>query len=1183
MYGFRKWQAALGLWAVATFALTSGAYGEVACQATVGPGPNATETLRDQFTPEGLVAVASEMAAANAAGQAGCVLDVPDFDWTGEGFIPTLEDLPLLAVDASSLNGDQLAERILSLAALLLYELDPVMRYSVLSNDVGGAAPLVQGRGDHATQMRQVMEGILERVSAGEIEMQETRELGLLLAITHYKSTEPLLNGDDIFAFEYNFTQIYSGPIHRYYNYFSNRDATGIALPGYGQWWSWNFFSGLPASLLEPLDEEDPDSPPYLKFISGMGDGNIALIPQAWEFEAEYLETIVAEQRSAVGRYFTPRVYLDPGSSQLFDFAGVDPDGYAKPEELIVDPYLDPGTAGNATWPQGYAVDFKDLAVDGEAFPGILWYDNPDSTPTLGFKTLVETLADNPSTAASVLEQSEEIWNEKIKPKWVELADLAQQRLEQSQDDFFTGAWRAKIGKVLKVNRDPQTGQSVSFVVESPSGYPVVVPSEPFKNKGQLRSDAVSQAQAALPPGKARGKTNASKGRVSTLDAAADEIEAQILATQEGIKEMDTWYEAALASSQGLHPGDPFNLVEKVVESRGICGPDYGTGTDPYESVSAIVNNYTGVTKIVGQDAPLTELVFESGSRLASFLYEVREFLANEYVKENWEAYGFASREEAGVCKTSPVLGELKYERIRDDILEKTESGYEKSDLAVLGRHYGYDEDGKVIPEEWEILPAGEYGFPQATGPLRYVAPDVTRVEDEDDPDNPSLDTVTIHSKLKYTYQEFDYIYRHHYAVDPEAPLSSDNDSDPNRGNGERLYQWADDEDVNFIAAFRRREVLTSNDLEPESVGAVFLGPDLTPGGDEYTKSGTYYRWKADWIFQKLSGFVIVNAVQQKLLPPLFVQQYFSSTFEDTNGDTCGFGLADIPEGEIRSRFRLGGQTGGSANSSSGPSLQLNRYQVFIRLTTTNPAGPFPNLVSQNQLFLHEGALGHGFDGLPDGVDFLREIDNPLSWVTNVNNNGGFKTPPFGVYTYPHIASGYATLGEGWATYGEILGVIKGLTVDFDEVGCPLPAGNLNLVAAFNGMVDLSRVSGRQVVDVGMNSSKYAWTFYHSVSEFNRITDLPIGTTADFYMRFIGHPTQQTTYASGLVTNLGILSTLAAEAESRDCVVDEPEFNQFRITRTDYILGAPLSRIVLDNIDPFLKTPDGQDCPIEEN
>lgn len=131
----------------------------------------------------------------------------------------------------------------------------------------------------------------------------------------------------------------------------------------------------------------------------------------------------------------------------------------------------------------------------------------------------------------------------------------------------------------------------------------------------------------------------------------------------------------------------------------------------------------------------------------------------------------------------------------------------------------------------------------------------------------------------------------------------------------------------------------------------------------------------------------------------------------------------------------------------------------------------------------------------------------------------------------------------------------------------------MDTVAAFNGIVDLARIGARQVISVALNYSHYAWSFYHSTSEFTRLSGLKPAFVADFLMRFIGHPTQQTEYASGFVSNISILGNLKARAIANGCHVNEAEFNKFRITRTDYILGANLQKVVDDNYNSLVTCP----------
>ena len=577
---------------------------------------------------------------------------------------------------------------------------------------------------------------------------------------------------------------------------------------------------------------------------------------------------------------------------------------------------------------------------------------------------------------------------------------------------------------------------------------------------------------------------------------------------QADIAEMEKWMNIDLANTFVSKSGDEFNSIFKVDTNKGICGNTVtpATGTVPYTSIQEIIDNYAGVIEIVDDPKPLSQLVFESGFAVSQLLYDVREFTANQYVKKNFSQYDFADEASAGVCKENQSGHTVSYQEVSQDLLGLY-------NCAIEGDEF----------RRSDISGLGrQYG---------YEVDGVTKVPSEWNGDL---------TQLVYLYNaDFDYIYRQHYQVDNSSPLTPGNVAP---AGGE---------------AFTKVPASEFQALEAQSLSQINSG-----------KLGSYYRWKNDWMCQRVSGFVIDNLVTKGILNDPFATDYYKSTFVDSNGSGCTSLSHTAPE---TIRFRIAGQVAGSANASTDLDQETKTFTTLVRILTADPKNS-PTVQNNVPLIIHECALGHGFDSVPNNIDILRGVPSEISWYSNVNNFFGPLTENQ-LYAYPLLGPGANILFEGWATYGELVGTQKNLVTEFDEFGCP--TNEPDLVSVFNGNVLLARVGARQICCIGENFSRYAWSVYHNEDVFFNFSNIPVSVGPDFQIRFISHPMQQTSYATGLTQNVGLLAAIRAEGESRvpPCTVNDAGFNQFRITRTDYILGAPLNQIVQDNIDDFL------DCP----
>lgn len=399
-----------------------------------------------------------------------------------------------------------------------------------------------------------------------------------------------------------------------------------------------------------------------------------------------------------------------------------------------------------------------------------------------------------------------------------------------------------------------------------------------------------------------------------------------------------------------------------------------------------------------------------------------------------------------------------------------------------------------------------------------------------------------------YVYHNcMDYIYRQHYAYDTTLPLTPSNVLDP--VTGKYKYQYTDLTDTTrrnaFLTSFRSLEVTTTAQLQ--------------------TKRGSYLRFKLDHHFQTLARYVVDTAVGNGLLTDSFNQEYFNTTLINT------YNPASIAAtGPQRVVYRVRGQMSGSANSGSGVDLQRNFVNITIAFTTVIP------FVATSELgtMLHEGALGHGFDKVPNLVDFLRGIVPVTGWPTTTFSPGIIDD---GVATYNVPGPSYASLAEGWATLGEVIGMINKYYINFDGQGNVIP-NTQDTVAALNAIISLSRIAARQYCAMGTNFARNGWSFNKLVATFKQLTGFSTQTAVNFVDRFYLHPMQQTSYANGFITNVGLISYISNRLADECYCFDLAKFIQFRITRTDYIAGASLFEIATQNIYTF-RTDDLLPCP----
>ena len=1018
--------------------------------------------LRQQFRTEILVDLMNQLVNAYFNNR-NVIMTVPDFLWTGENSIPTDKNLPKKTVNVAELTADNFLEIVLSLGALIYYNNEDLAHFAYLSTDILNSG--FPGQGDQASSTDAVIkitQFILDKIAAHQLFGQDiTRELGIRLLNSYFKSLYNFYV-NPLYFFNSSWTQLYSGVMHKHYNTFFNFDS-GYGIQDYMSFY-WN------VAYLQFFGPEE----------NGVSGERMKLLPKLLMSDVRSMSKVIAMERAGINTYFWVKLFVDPVNSQITALP-VDAEGNLRPAELAA------GTAPYATeaiYPDVFArlnggdlsdtmsAPFRELAMrDLEGTLQLTFKDSEDDGMA-GLETLIKyPLGDE--EGEKVICELESIWNNLLVPLFKEYREVLEVRAQEAQDQEYIGAWRAKIPVVEKVERNSD-GSSKSIIVPF-ADTSVSIPMKESDNA----SYAASQA---------------------TVDISEDDLLNLFVKTQGDIAEMDKWLLDMLQNALDIHDKDQFLLLKKKDLGRNIVSGS------PYSSIDDIFKNYASVEKQVdnaSSDSTISDLTYQSGNALNDFFYDVKEYLCDIHVKNNYVQYQFANVGVAGLYKVNSVAHLVTYDEVIADINVAIYDN--KSDLEILGRHYGYNVDGSTKADEW----------------------------------------ITVGTKLLYEFQTFDYIYRQHYAVNTSAPMTPSNTKDP--VTNKEYYQYTDAGDEARRDAF----------LTAFSLAEVTTGTQARIG-----KPGSFNRWKYDYEFQKIAGYVIGTAASKGLLSAEFADTYYTPYFVDKNAPP-----PTPPEIEIT--FRIRGGITASVNSGTSVSKARSSIQITVLFPTLDPLHE-SSMRANLGILLHEGALGHGFDGIPNGVDFLLGNKSELSWLTNVKDSSGFYDENF-FLTTPNLGPGLVTLFEGWATFGEILGINFGYYfIKFDENGQVTIDSN-NVVPAIYGMIQLSRIAARQVNAVGLNFSKYSFSFYKMVNTFYEMSNIPISDSRGYHARFVLHPMQQTGYAAGLIINLSLVNYLTEQVELAGCEFDLSKYVEFRILRTDYILGSSLVEIATNELDTFKK------------
>jgi hypothetical protein len=193
------------------------------------------------------------------------------------------------------------------------------------------------------------------------------------------------------------------------------------------------------------------------------------------------------------------------------------------------------------------------------------------------------------------------------------------------------------------------------------------------------------------------------------------------------------------------------------------------------------------------------------------------------------------------------------------------------------------------------------------------------------------------------------------------------------------------------------------------------------------------------------------------------------------------------------------------------------------------------------------------------------------SWLTA---GGKINFDENGYTSVRNVIPGSGVIGEGWATFGEFIGIIYDYYIVFNDDGTidPTRVADTAIIAGLNSV---SRLASRQIIDTGLHDPKFAYTFNRAVTEQYDISK--ISRSDPFFrsmlQRFLLGHAQQTAYAGGLIGNLGVNAYLkkAVEEKYGPGSYDFGRFVEFRVNESDFVMGATLAEIAIDKMELFVK------------
>ena len=781
-----------------------------------------------------------------------------------------------------------------------------------------------------------------------------------------------------------------------------------------------------------------------------------------------------------------------------------------------------------------------DFTKMGQAFKPMFNFmkdtlDTKGVLKTLGYLTVAKQVLNDVSLATNIVDNMMNIWDNDTRQLMTRLHRAIKGYFNNMCNDDYPGLWRMKIKTILGIERGPDkiaTGVKIPHI-SAPNGLTV-----PFTN---LLTDASQNALNAVYI--ARDFSNASVAIKTALTA-------EMLKTQAGINEMYSYYSKTLQLSLNVNDNEKqeYGYIKKRNLSLGI-DQDLSQNT-PYVNGKDILDNYEPVLVEIKNNLP--SIVYDSGLCLADLFKDMQDFYMDKYVKTNYSSFKFDNSANAGLYKLDNSGSRVDQISVSNIINSKN---IWRSDFQVLGRHYGYNVDGSMKLDEWIDWPTA-------------VDENITS----------SIVYTKYEKSLKYTWSldnsgslvHFDYIHYQHYAM-------------PKLADGSLNYS---------ASAFNLMSDASKNitDVVEFNKWALQLDNEILL---DYGKRSTYAAYSADYVNNKLSWYVLTNGVEKGLFTHEFIAQNGYFAFTNKYPDTVKYSrLSDYyqdPSNGLTQYCVIDGvdyvakwssvtvtiranreQTSGVGSSSGKQSNSRKIYAVSQGYTTLNiRIEPLP--LSYIWAYIHEGALGHGFDNIPGVTSTLIGIETIIPWTNSTTSNSIYVNK--GTNYLALIPAGRAVISEGWATYSEFLAIVNNLYLNININGI-VDSTAESLSAIIQGLSGSSRVAARQELDTGYHDPKFAYTFNRSSNRLYDVTKIDVNTPFFRQMNRLLVKTYglQTTYAGGLIDNLAASSYLKKTIESNYGVgkFSMAKYVQFKITKGRCILGSALSTYVKENIDDFV-------------
>lgn len=750
----------------------------------------------------------------------------------------------------------------------------------------------------------------------------------------------------------------------------------------------------------------------------------------------------------------------------------------------------------------------------------------------------------DPEEAELIVDSMINIWDNETRPIITAFYNATKKAVENSFDDDYPGLWRMKIKQILGMERDSEylaTGVIIPFDLPLP---------RTAQNNGKLTVPLVQSIKDQNTIDQMNHNYIGYQSNAAAGSSEYNEIMDKILETQAGIKELYAHYTQGLSLSLNLNDGVNSKYLG-VTKRNTTKGLDTSAGqTSPYQTAEEILANYDSTSQIIDNNLPT--IVHESGVSLFSFFDDFKQYYLNQYVQNNPSLFGFSNPSAAGLFKYNDANQQI----LSEDVVSAVDSeGYNAlSDVVVLGRHYGYNADGTIKADEWAPYP---------------------KKIDESVPDSVVYQEYQPEPIYKWGfpngsggYYVFDYIYAQHYKI-------------PLKANGERNYSMA------AFNAMAPSEKLVFDVDEWNKWAKIEYEQCIY----DYGNRGTYFAFKFDYCNNMLADYFLRTGADRNLFSHQFIAKFGFFAFNNVHAkNAADRRLADtyLSDPSLQQYVTIDGvdynqkyahiniynranreQSAGSANSGRFLDVARNVYGVSQGYTTSTPHTEL-TAIANIGTFIHEGALGHGFDEIPNNIAVLVGDTNEQSWLTLGNDIA--HDPEFWNYS-TMVKPGAAVIGEGWATFGEFVGIVYGYYILIDDAGDidPNQVADSAIILGLNGV---SRLASRQIIDAGTHDPRYAYTFNRMVTEQYEISN--INKEDSFFrnmlQRFVIGWAQQTTYAGGLIGNLGTNAYLKSTVELNygPGSYNFGAFVEFRINETDFIMGATLTEIAIANLNKFV-------------